>query len=230
MDLKGPGGSLIGFPLITFDQQSSSRIIENESLLDVIKFTDVTTSAGLDIVPAFGEGENTEFRNSTHVEAADYDGDGDVDLYVGSYDPGSSSYKHYLFNNDMGRFKDDSDEAGIRHSGKESSAAFADYDNDGFPDLYIVKEGSDVLYRNTGKGTFEDVTGKAIWLCSSIWIMMEILIYLKQGQIQTCCFGIIRTVHFRSRPKKWVYQGVILLVATQPLAILMTMETLIFLL
>ena len=161
MDLKGPGGSLIGFPLITFDQQSSSQINENESLLDVIKYTDVTSSAGLDIVPAFGEGENSEFRNSTHVEAADYDGDGDIDLYVGSYDPVSSSYKHYLFNNEMGRFKDVSDEAGIRCSGIESSAAFADYDNDGFPDLYIVKEGGDVLYRNTGKGTFEDVTEKA---------------------------------------------------------------------
>jgi hypothetical protein len=161
MELKGPGGSLIGFPLITFDQQSSSQSIENKSLLDVIKFTNVTTSAGLDIVPAFREGENSEFRNFTHVEAADYDGDGDIDLYVGSYDPVSSSYKHYLFNNDMGRFKDVSDEAGIKHTGKESSAAFADFDNDGFMDLYIVKEGGDILYRNTGKGTFEDVTAKA---------------------------------------------------------------------
>jgi tetratricopeptide (TPR) repeat protein len=161
MDLKGPGGSLIGFPLITFDQQSSSMIIENISLLDVIKYTDVTSSAGLNIVPAFGEGENSEFRNSTHVEASDYDGDGDIDLYVGSYDPGSSSYKHYLFNNEMGRFKDVSEKAGISHSGKEISAAFSDYDNDGFPDLYILKEGGDVLYRNTGKGTFEEVTGKA---------------------------------------------------------------------
>jgi tetratricopeptide (TPR) repeat protein len=161
MDLKGPGGSLIGFPLITFDQQSSSMITENESLLDVIKYNDVTVSAGLDIVPAFAEGENTEYRNSTHVVAADYDGDGDVDLYVGSYDPKSSTYKHYLFNNDMGRFKDVADEAGIRHTGKESSATFADYNNDGFLDLYIVKDGGDVLYRNTGKGTFEDVTTKA---------------------------------------------------------------------
>ncbi|TAL62627.1 MAG: hypothetical protein EPN88_13140 [Bacteroidetes bacterium] len=159
MDLKGPGGSLIGFPLITFDHQSSSLTSENKSLLEVIKFTDATTSAGLSIVPVYNDGENSEFRNSTHVEAADYDGDGDVDLYVGSYDPVSSTYKHYLFNNDMGRFKDVSKEVGIRHSGKESSASFADYDNDGFPDLYIVKEGGDILYRNAGKGIFEDVTG-----------------------------------------------------------------------
>lgn len=161
MDLKGPGGSLIGFPLITFDQKSSSLESENKSILEVIKFTNVTTSAGLNIVPVFSEGENPEFRNSTHVEAADYDGDGDVDLYAGSYDPKSLSYKHYLFNNDLGKYKDISEEVGLRHSGKESSATFADYDNDGFLDLYIVKEGGDILYRNAGKGVFEDVTAKA---------------------------------------------------------------------
>jgi len=161
MDLRGPGGSLIGFPLITLDQQSSSQIIENGSILDLIKFTNVSSSAGLDIVPVFGEGENSEFRYFTHVEAADYDGDGDIDLYAGSYDPATSSYKHYLFNNEMGRFTDVSEKAGINHTGKESSAAFADYDNDGFLDLYILREGGDILYRNTGKGTFEDVTAKA---------------------------------------------------------------------
>jgi Flp pilus assembly protein TadD len=161
MDLKGPGGSLIGFPLITFDQQSSAQTIESGSLLDLIKFTNVSTSAGLDIVPLFTEGENSEFRNFTHVEANDYDGDGDIDLYAGSYDPATSSYKHYLFNNEMGRFNDVSESAGIMHTEKELSATFADYDNDGFPDLYIIKEGGDILYRNTGKGTFEDVTSNA---------------------------------------------------------------------
>ena len=50
---------------------------------------------------------------------------------------------------------------GINHTGKESSAAFADYDNDGFLDLYIVKESGNLLYRNAGKGNFEDVTSKA---------------------------------------------------------------------
>src|SRR5450759_1845672 len=160
MDLKGPGGSLIGFPLITYDQQSLSQTSENKSLLDVIKFTDATKSAGLNIVPVFGEDKNAEFKYSTHVEAADYDGDGDIDLYVGSYDPVTSSYKHYLFNNEMGRFKDVSSEVGIRHSGKESSATFADYDNDGFLDLFIVKADGDILYRNAGKGVFEDVTNK----------------------------------------------------------------------
>jgi tetratricopeptide (TPR) repeat protein len=161
VDLKGPGGSLIGFPLITFDQQSSSLATENESLLEVIKFPEVSASAGLDLVPAFKEGENPDYKYSTHIAVCDYDGDGDADMYVGSYDPVTSTYRHYLFTNDMGTFKDASVEAGIRHSGKEYGATFADYDNDGFLDLYILRDGSNILYRNTGKGKFEDVTGKA---------------------------------------------------------------------
>jgi Flp pilus assembly protein TadD len=161
MELKGPGGSLIGFPLITYDQQSSLQTTDNKSILDVIKFTNATTSAGLNIVPAWEDGKYSEYKYLTHVEAADYDSDGDIDLYVGSYDPATSTYKHYLLNNDMSRFKDVSSVAGIKHTGKETSATFADFDNDGFLDLYIVRDGGDILYRNAGKGVFEDVTSKA---------------------------------------------------------------------
>ncbi len=162
MDLKGPGGSLIGFPVITFDRRgSSSGKIENSSLLDIIRFVNVAAEAGLDIVPRTEEGKNAEFRFSAHVEACDYDGDGDIDIYAGSYDPASSSYKHFLFRNEMGKYTDVTREAGLNHSGNEASAAFADFDNDGFPDLFVMKDGGDILYRNTGKGTFEDVTTKA---------------------------------------------------------------------
>ena len=105
MDLKGPGGSLIGFPLITFDQQSSARSTENISLLEVIRFPDVSESAGLDIVPVYGAGEIPAGQYITHVAVSDYDGDGDIDLYAGSYDPASSSYRHFLFNNEMGTYQ-----------------------------------------------------------------------------------------------------------------------------
>lgn len=160
MDLKGPGGSLIGFPLITFDQQASTERNQVMSLRDMVSFTDATKLAGLDAVSVSGSAESAS-GSLSHAEAADYDGDGDNDLYIGTYDPASSSWKHYLFNNEMGKFRDVSAEAGLKHSGKETSAIFADYDNDGFLDLFIMKEGGDLLYRNASKGTFEDVTGKA---------------------------------------------------------------------
>ena len=161
MDLKGPGGSLIGFPLITFDQKTSQKTTDSGTQAEVIQFVNVTSSAGLDIVPVNKGEENAADRNYSHVEESDFDGDGDVDLYAGSYDQASSTYKHYLLRNDMGRFTDITKEAGLNHSGREYDAAFADYDNDGFLDLYIVKEGGDILYRNTAKDVFEDVTKKA---------------------------------------------------------------------
>ncbi|HKK40759.1 MAG TPA: FG-GAP-like repeat-containing protein, partial [Bacteroidales bacterium] len=161
MDLKGPGGSLIGFPVITFDQQNSPLLEDHKAQLEAIKFTNVTSTVGLGIIPTFSEGENSEYRLSSHAEVSDYDGDGDGDIYAGSYDPSSSSYKHYLMNNELGSFRDVSAESGINHSGTETGAAFGDYDNDGFMDLYIMRKEGDILYRNTGKEGFEDVTSKA---------------------------------------------------------------------
>ena len=65
-DLKGPGGSLIGFPVITMDVPGSARNIENGGWMNVIKFKDATAAAGLNVVPVFKDGENPSFKNSTH--------------------------------------------------------------------------------------------------------------------------------------------------------------------
>lgn len=157
-DLKGPGGSLIGFPLITFDRQTLTSSDESESIAESIRFTLVPPAAGLEIITP----GTIEFGDNSHVEAADYDGDDDIDLYVGSYDGQSSTFRHWLFNNNSGIFTDVASDAGLNHSGKESSAVFGDYDNDGFLDLFILREEGDILYRNTGNGKFEDVTSKAI--------------------------------------------------------------------
>jgi hypothetical protein len=159
MDLKGPGGNLLGFPVITFDKMASSGGTENGSILGLMKFTDVTESAGLNILKTPSAENTTAY--SSHVEQADYDNDGDIDLYAGSWDPSESVYKHYLFRNDMGRFTDVAEESGIRHTGKEISAVFDDFDNDGFMDLFIIREEGDLLYRNNGSGKFEDITSGA---------------------------------------------------------------------
>jgi tetratricopeptide (TPR) repeat protein len=91
----------------------------------------------------------------------DYDGDGDFDLFV----CGCDSYGA-LYRNDGDHFRDVSVEAGLFHVQSGFSATFQDYDNDGYPDLYIGRDGwnaaaSNSLYHNNGDGTFTDVTGVA---------------------------------------------------------------------
>lgn len=161
LELKGPGGSLIGFPLISFNQQQVQVNLDEDAVLEAIRFTDITVTTGLDIIRTQEAGNTNVLLSSTHIAACDFDGDGDIDIYAGNYDQASSTYKHYLLSNEMGRFTDITSSSGLNHTGRENAATFADYDNDGFFDLYINKEDGGILYRNAGKGFFEDVTKKA---------------------------------------------------------------------
>lgn len=136
-------------------------------------FTDVTRQAGL-AVEMYGLG----------VTAADYDNDGRVDIYITGLGP------NRLFHNaGAGKFEDVTARAGVGDPGFSTSAAWFDYDRDGALDLFVAnyvqwspasdlrctldgksksyctpelyKGQSPTLYRNKGKGTFEDVTRKA---------------------------------------------------------------------
>ncbi|MBM3787484.1 MAG: CRTAC1 family protein [Acidobacteria bacterium] len=120
---------------------------------------------------------------STSAGFFDYDRDGDLDLFVGRYvdmtfennrycgekKPGGRAYCHpdnyagvanMLFrNNGDGTFTDVSKTAGIANpDGKTLGISFADFDNDGWPDVYAANDSVRCfLYRNKGDGTFEDV-------------------------------------------------------------------------
>src|SRR5208283_2605526 len=66
--------------------------------------------------------------------------------------------------NPDGSFTDVTKEAGLANAGDGNygmGVAVGDYDNDGFPDLYITNYGKNTLYHNNGDGTFTDVTAKA---------------------------------------------------------------------
>jgi hypothetical protein len=138
-------------------------------------FTDITRQAGLAIV-SYGMG----------VTAADYDNDGDVDVYM------TALGTNRLFQNSGGKFVDVTTMAGVGDPGFSTSAMWLDYDRDGRLDLYVANyvewsvekdlfctlDGktksyctpesysgqSGTLYRNRGDGTFEDVTRRAgLW-------------------------------------------------------------------
>ena len=144
--LQGPGGVLIGFPIVTLSQ----AVTEQQSQADVLaslRFSDVTTAAGLGTVRLGAPA-------GAHLAVGDYDGDGDDDIYAATAGGG------VLLRNDVGVFADVTEKAGVRATGGVA-AIFDDYDNDGHPDLFVARQGGDALFQNRGDGTFLDVTRSA---------------------------------------------------------------------
>ncbi len=97
----------------------------------------------------------------------DYDRDGFPDIYFTNAptvdmalkkQPSKSNLYH---NNGDGTFTDVTDKAGVGYPGFAMGGAVGDFNNDGWPDLYITCLGGNVLYQNNGDGTFTDVTKKA---------------------------------------------------------------------
>src|SRR5450755_1693423 len=102
------------------------------------------------------------------VALLDFDGDGYLDLFFTNGAPlpslmkeGPADYNRLYRNNHDGTFTDVTDAAGVRGEGYSMGVAAADYDNDGWTDLFVAGVNRNILYRNNGDGTFTDVTTKA---------------------------------------------------------------------
>jgi len=101
-------------------------------------FTDVTQTAGLDD-DTWGEA----------VAFSDYDGDGDIDIYLVASSGGNVLYA----NNGDGTFSVATKVAGVGNTSEGTAASFGDYDNDGDMDIYVVNKGrANVLYMNSHRG------------------------------------------------------------------------------
>ena len=112
-------------------------------------FVDVTFAAGLGDV-----------HYPTQTGAwADYDRDGDLDLFVGNEQDETLPAPCQLFRNQGdGTFQDVARDAGVENSRYTKGVSWGDCDEDGWPDLYVSNlDGANRLYRNTGQGTFDDV-------------------------------------------------------------------------
>ncbi|MFP5237857.1 MAG: FG-GAP-like repeat-containing protein [Acidobacteriota bacterium] len=165
---------------VTASQSAVWADVNNDGLLDLFlinekapaqlflnrgdgTFEDISHAAGID-KPAFSKG----------VTAADYDNDGYVDFYVSNYDSPNFLWR----NNHNDTFTDVAPQAGVLGPYFSFATWFFDYDNDGWPDLFVTDYFNSIdqsvrssmhmpthvetlkLYRNMHDGTFQDVTAK----------------------------------------------------------------------
>src|ERR1700745_3188716 len=112
------------------------------------------------------------------VALLDYNNDGLLDIFLVNagrvpnplrspvhFERDNPSYWNRLYRQHKeGTFRDVAVQAGLQHAGDTNygmGVAVGDYDNDGFPDIYVTNFGKNILYHNNGDGTFTDVTAKA---------------------------------------------------------------------
>jgi hypothetical protein len=136
-----------------------------------VVFADVTRQAGLDKFHHRSGGPEKATVLETPgsgVALLDYDNDGWLDIYLlngstlAALQGKEPAPRATLFhNNHDGTFTDVTDKAGVTNEGWGFGVAVGDYDNDGWPDLYVANYGKNRLYHNNHDGTFTDVAEKA---------------------------------------------------------------------
>jgi hypothetical protein len=135
-----------------------------------IAFVDRTAAAGLAFRSTYGGVETSTYileTTGTGVAFLDYDRDGRLDVFFANgttlegFPEGKAPRCALYHNNGDGTFSDVTVAAGVARSGWGQGVAVGDYDNDGWPDLYLTFFGRNVLLRNKGDGTFADVTDAA---------------------------------------------------------------------
>jgi hypothetical protein len=133
-----------------------------------VQFTDITDSSGINFRHISAPQKKYIVESmSGGVALFDYDNDGWLDIYFTNAltvetasDPHSSRSALYHNNRD-GTFSDVTDKARLAYPGWAMGVVAADFDGDGFQDLYVTCLGPNHLYHNNGDGTFTDVTAEA---------------------------------------------------------------------
>ena len=136
-----------------------------------VVFADITKLAGLDkFLHRSGSPDNKTILETmgSGVALLDYDNDGWLDIYLlngstvgalkGKEAPPRAMLLH---NNHDGTFTDVTEKAGVANERWGSGVAIGDYDNDGWPDIYVANYGKNRLYHNNHDGTFTDIAEKA---------------------------------------------------------------------
>lgn len=136
-------------------------------------FQEIGQQIGLDFVHSTGSEHLDNIIESSGGGASflDFDNDGFIDLYLcsGTYVEGFTKGEkpeilptnHLYHNNGDGTFEDVTKKSGTDDIAYSMGASIGDYNNDGFPDIFVCNYGANILYKNNGNGTFTNVTKKA---------------------------------------------------------------------
>jgi len=143
---------------------------------EAVRFSDITTKSKIGFRHENGASAEKHLPEtmSGGVVLFDFDNDGWLDVFFvngGSFidKKKAAGAQHRLYrNNKDGTFADVTTTSGISVSGFGMGACSADYDNDGFSDLYITGANFSRLYHNSGQGSFVDVTSRA-GVGSTLW-------------------------------------------------------------
>jgi thioredoxin-like negative regulator of GroEL len=172
---------LSAFPLPSWKTPSESPAPRTDDDGDrpQVRFADIAAEAGIRFVyfnspDPTTPGARIFETTGGGVAAFDYDGDAWPDLYFTQgcrWPPADEPGEHRdrLFRNlGDGRAADVTENAGLGDMHFSQGISAGDFDNDGFPDLYLANLGRNRLYRNNGDGTFADVT-EAAGLSRDYW-------------------------------------------------------------
>jgi enediyne biosynthesis protein E4 len=148
----------------------STQLTIAQSGSAVIQFEEIAAKAGLNYITS---NSPTEFKNQPEtmvsgVALIDFDRDGFLDIYfvggaaIPSLKKEGVAYWNRLYRNDHNlKFSDVTEKAGVAGAGYGMGASVADFDNDGWPDIFVANVTDNHLYRNNGDGTFTDMAVKA---------------------------------------------------------------------
>ncbi len=147
-----------------------------------LRFVDVTAESGIDFVHQRGARGEKHLPETMGAGVAwlDYDGDGDQDLYLVQSGPlpgtDAPTVGNAMFRNDNGTLA--RVRTGAEHAGYGMGVAAADWDGDGFVDLFVSNLGADVLLRNNGDGTYSEQASSGVedtrWSASAAWSDLDL--------------------------------------------------------